>query len=171
MMNMDQLFIRLPRDLQWEVLSEFAGTHSVHKGKLMRKLVLDSKYQLIRDMPRIYPCISGAYDDYYFDAVSVVLMSNGNYLSFGECRKTRARSYGFRKLLKRSHPGAQDLSVIKYIVLESSLVLSPFVKHLYPSFENTDKKKKNKEPLLDALRTSLKSSFKPSVEPMININF
>ena len=29
---MDQLFLKLPQDLQWEVLCDFAGTHSVRKG-------------------------------------------------------------------------------------------------------------------------------------------
>jgi hypothetical protein len=38
-MSIDQLFNALPRDLQWEILSEFVGTHAVRKGKLMRKLV------------------------------------------------------------------------------------------------------------------------------------
>ena len=35
---MDNLFKALPRDLQWEILSEFVGTHAVRNGKLMRKL-------------------------------------------------------------------------------------------------------------------------------------
>ena len=36
---MDELFKALPRDLQWEILSEFVGTHVVRNGKLMRKMV------------------------------------------------------------------------------------------------------------------------------------
>ena len=35
---MDQLFKALPRDLQWEVLADFVGTHVVRNGKLLRKL-------------------------------------------------------------------------------------------------------------------------------------
>jgi hypothetical protein len=35
---MDQLFKALPRDLQWEILVDFVGTHTVRNGKLMRKL-------------------------------------------------------------------------------------------------------------------------------------
>ena len=35
---MDNLFLKLPRDLQWEILTEFVGTHVVRNGKLMRKL-------------------------------------------------------------------------------------------------------------------------------------
>ena len=37
--NMDQLFKKLPRDLQWKILVEFLGTHVVRNGKLMRKIV------------------------------------------------------------------------------------------------------------------------------------
>ena len=36
---MDQLFAKLPRDLQWKILVEFLGTHVVRNGKLMRKIV------------------------------------------------------------------------------------------------------------------------------------
>lgn len=39
-MTMDNLFIALPRDLQWEILSEFVGTHVVRNGRLRRKLTL-----------------------------------------------------------------------------------------------------------------------------------
>ena len=38
-MDMNQLFMALPSDLQYEVLAEFVGTHVVRKGKLLRKLV------------------------------------------------------------------------------------------------------------------------------------
>ena len=36
---MDNMFRALPRDLQWEVLAEFVGTHVVRNGKLLRKIV------------------------------------------------------------------------------------------------------------------------------------
>jgi hypothetical protein len=35
---MDNLFKALPRDLQWEILADFVGTHTVRNGKLIRKL-------------------------------------------------------------------------------------------------------------------------------------
>ena len=55
-MNMDKLFKALPRDLQWEVLTVFVGSHAVRKGQLIQKINLDNKYQLIRDIPRIEKC-------------------------------------------------------------------------------------------------------------------
>lgn len=39
---MDQLFQQLPRDLQWEVLIEFVGTHVVRNGKLIRKIAFST---------------------------------------------------------------------------------------------------------------------------------
>ena len=45
---MDKLFKALPRDLQWEILSEFVGTHVVRKGKLMRKLVFNVPHQTLK---------------------------------------------------------------------------------------------------------------------------
>ena len=55
MTTMEQLFIKLPRDLQWEILETFVGTHVVRNGKLRRKLVLDSNdnqvLRLIQDRP------------------------------------------------------------------------------------------------------------------------
>ena len=41
---MDQLFKALPQDLQWEVLTEFTGTHSVRNGKLIKKNFQVLKY-------------------------------------------------------------------------------------------------------------------------------
>ena len=60
-MNMDQLFRALPRDLQWEVLTEFTGTHTVRKGKLRRKMVFDAKHQMVQDIPRIQTIVSAGY--------------------------------------------------------------------------------------------------------------
>ena len=50
-MNMDKLFKALPRDLQWEILSEFVGTHVVRNGKLMRKMTGEIQARLLDTMP------------------------------------------------------------------------------------------------------------------------
>jgi len=47
-MSMDQLFKALPRDLQWEILSEYVGSHSVRKGKLMTKMVFDDRHKMVK---------------------------------------------------------------------------------------------------------------------------
>jgi hypothetical protein len=142
---MDQLFMALPSDLQWEVLSEFVGTHAVRKGKLMRKLVWDINYEKILDMPLICPSISAEYDIYYFYAISVVIMSNGRYLAFGESPETEENYYGFRRILKYDEPWHND-GLLKRILLDDSVALPPFEKHSYPSYEETDKKKKRRNP-------------------------
>lgn len=142
-MNMDQLFMSLPSDLQWEVLTKFAGTHAVRKGKLMRKLVFDARHQMIQDMSRIYPSVSVNYDIYYFYAISVVIMSNGRYLALGESPVDETLSYGFRRILRYDEPWHND-GYLKHIPLDDSVVLPPFEKHSYPSYEDTDKKKRNR---------------------------
>jgi hypothetical protein len=45
---MDQLFKALPRDLQWEILTEFVGTHTVRNGKLLRKITGEYQVQSIK---------------------------------------------------------------------------------------------------------------------------
>lgn len=143
---MDQLFKNLPQDLQWEVLSKFVGSHAVRKGKLMRRLVLDTKYQLIKDIPRISNAGNSMFDIYYFYAISVVIMSNGRYLAFGEYPHTDENCYGFRRILKYDEPW-QNEGYLKHIPLNDSVVLPPFEKHSYPSYEDTDKKKKRRNHL------------------------
>jgi hypothetical protein len=45
---MDNLFKALPRDLQWEILSEFVGTHAVRNSKLLRKITGEYQVQSIK---------------------------------------------------------------------------------------------------------------------------
>ena len=153
-MNMDQLFKALPRDLQWEILSEFVGTHVVRKGKLIRKLVFDDRHKILLDISPIFPAIDVKYHIYYFYAISVVKMSNGRYLALGESPVDGSLSYGFRKILRYDEPWHLTLAM-QLIPLDDTVLLHPFEKHFYPSYEYTDKKKKKKEPLLDALKNAL----------------
>jgi hypothetical protein len=52
---MDQLFKALPRDLQWEILTEFVGTHKVRNGKLLRKMPREHHVQSINKAKGIIP--------------------------------------------------------------------------------------------------------------------
>ena len=54
MMTTDELFIKLPRDLQWEILETFVGTHIVRNGKLMRKMTGRIQAQLLDKMPMVF---------------------------------------------------------------------------------------------------------------------
>ena len=46
-MSMEKLFKDLPRDLQWEILTEFVGSHSVRKGKIIQKIVFDYRHRML----------------------------------------------------------------------------------------------------------------------------
>jgi len=140
-MNLDKLFKALPRDLQWEVLTVFVGSHAVRKGQLIKKIVLDDeKYQLIRDMSRIEKCYIGQYI-VDFNTKSFVQLPNGSQLMFCECPYTGCMGYKFRQVLKRECSWMPNAYGLQYTLLTYSAPLPPFEKHSYPSYEDTDKKK------------------------------
>lgn len=62
--NIDKGCKSLPRDLQWKILVEFLGTHSVRNGKLIDKLILDKKFQLVKDLVRVRKFYSWLYNKY-----------------------------------------------------------------------------------------------------------
>ena len=145
-MSMNQLFKALPRDLQWEVLTEFAGTHVVRNGKLIKKIVFDERHQMLMERPSIRKEIGIDYDTSFFWAETAVIMSNERYLAFGEGSGSGRLAYGFRKIV----PGDDDNRPwhgvnMKITYMDDSVALPPFVKHFYPSYEDTDKKKKRKK--------------------------
>ena len=140
-MNMDKLFKALPRDLQWEVLTVFVGSHAVRKGQLIKKIVLDdNKYQPIRDMSRIEKCYIGQYI-VAFNTKSFVQLPNGSQLMFCECPYTGYMGYKFRQVLTRECSWMPKAYGLQYTSLTYSAPLPPFEKHSYPSFPDTDKKK------------------------------
>jgi hypothetical protein len=61
-MTVDQLFLKLPRDLQWEILETFVGTHVVRNGKLMRKLTVDLNREQQKYLVRVRPCYDWLYN-------------------------------------------------------------------------------------------------------------
>ena len=138
---MDKLFKALPRDLQWEVLTVFVGSHAVRKGQLIKKLVLDDqKYRMIQDMSRIEKCYIGQYI-VSFNTKSFVQLQNGSQLMFCECPYTGYMGYKFRQVLKRECSWMPKAYGLQYTSLTYSAPLPPFEKHSYPSFPDTDKKK------------------------------
>jgi hypothetical protein len=141
---MDQLFKALPRDLQWEAL-EFAGTHTVRKGKLIRKL--DNQFQqLLQDIPRIEKCCIGQYIQ-AFNTKSFVQLPDGSQLMFCECPYTGYMGYKFRQVLKRECSWMPKAYGLQYTSLTYSAPLPPFEKRSYPSYEYTDKKKASRRPI------------------------
>ena len=143
---MNQLFKALPRDLQWEVLTEFAGTHVVRNGKLIKKIVFDERHQMLMERPSIRQEIGIEYDTSFFWAETAVIMSNERYLAFGEGSGSGRLAYGFRKIVPDDDDNTPWHGVnMKITYMDDSVVLPPFVKHFYPSYEDTDKKKKRKK--------------------------
>ena len=143
-MNMEQLFMALPRDLQWEVLTEFTGTHAVRKGKLRRKLALGFEYQMIKDMHRIQNVVE-PYSINYVHATSFVKLTNGRQITCYQGPTGKDITYKFISNgpydpTRAYHCGQIITSVVPP---ENSVDLPPYVKHSYPSYEHTDKKKNN----------------------------
>jgi hypothetical protein len=139
-MNMYQLFLLLPQDLQWLILSEFVGSHAVRKGKLIKRIVVDDRHQMIRDIPRITRCYIWVYIQ-NFNATDDVQLRGGSQLMFCEDPKTGEMGYLFRKRKIRTHSREERSYELTYTAINNSVTLSPFEKHSYPSYEYTDKKK------------------------------
>ena len=139
-----QLFKTLQRNLRWLLLIEFITTHSARNGKLIKKLVVDERHQMLLNMPRIRQDIGIEYDTSFLWAETAAIMSNNRYLAFGESCGSGRLAHGFRKIV----PGDDDDNRPWYGVnmeityMDDSVLLPPFEKHSYPSYEYTDKKKK-----------------------------
>lgn len=148
---MDLLFKGLPRDLQWEILSEFVGTHVVRNGKLMRKIVYirtDSDDITGRQIPgdkvlpimnpiRVRQRLSWLHhrDDVGYQYVRFFTDAKIKFCEdaiTGDtifcCREVR--DYTVLWKCDFTHRTVDDV------------ILAPFVKHSYPSYEHTNKKRR-----------------------------
>ena len=116
----------------------------MQKGGLIKKMVFDDRHQMLLNMPRIRQDIGIEYDTSFLWAETAVIMSNNRYLAFGESCGSGRLAHGFRKIV----PGDDDDNRPWYGVnmeityMDDSVLLPPFEKHSYPSYEYTDKKKK-----------------------------
>ena len=154
MMSIDQLFNALPRDLQWEILSEFVGTHAVRNGKLIRKLTVTTPHQILknniihnnRNFPwryskygniTIHPEIPGFLSE-CVNIVSFVNLSNGGMIMYCEGTITKKMSYIFRTAttMVQNRPTWDH----ERFMLDDSTIMPSFVKHDYPSYPYTNKK-------------------------------
>jgi hypothetical protein len=143
---MDNLFKALPRDLQWEILSEFVGTHVVRNGKLMRKLGTKIEDQLkvtssgyskeLWLKPCLIDCTPSMHLQFNTYMIACVWFNGGNLLQICEDSNTHEISFVYFEPLHKI-PQKAIISV-----LDDSIVLPPFIKHEYPSYEYTDKKKR-----------------------------
>ena len=153
MMTTDELFIKLPRDLQWEILETFVGTHIVRNGKLMRKMTGRIQAQLLDKMPMVFGSrtiklviksntiqqkgnICDPHTNLCIRSFTNLRGSRFRLLSFGENLDTGELFYRYIiDLIEASE------RIIIVTPLDNSIVLPPFQKNTYPSYPYTDKKK------------------------------
>ena len=142
-MNMDQLFKQLPRDLQWEILETFVGTHIVRNGKLMRKMTGHIHNQFaneqsgggiwIKQQPTYLPLGTWvAYDGICFNTNVILSMNPKMNIYLWENLYNREITYCY-------HRYAYLSPSYKY-VLDDTIILSAYKKNVYPSYPFTDKK-------------------------------
>ncbi len=141
-MNMEQLFKKLPRDLQWEILETFVGTHVVRNGKLMRKITGPIKDILTKKMT------SGIWTQH-----------QPTYLPMGTWVAYEGICFNTNVILKRSHKmdiylreslHTRDITYCYYMYtytgsdhkyeLENIPSQTAYKKTEYPSYPFTDKK-------------------------------
>ena len=164
-MNMDQLFKALPKDLQWEILTEYIGTYVVRKGKLIRKIEFDNRHEVMQYFVcRIMKCNIWLYKA-DFHAVSYVQMRDGSQMMFCEDPVNGEMGYTFRKRVKRQYSYEPKCWTREYTPMNDSVILPSFEKHSYPSYEDTKKKKEARHPALKQMRVERPRSRSPIGPP------
>ena len=138
---MEKLFKALPTALQWEILCVFVGSHVVRYNKLRRRL--DGKIQKeilnntieYSESRRLHLKIQPMFNPDKipwigkYTTVSIINFSEGRRRILIENSVTRQLSYWY-------------ICNNKWVVnIMEDKVLPPFVKHVYPSWGSTDKKK------------------------------
>lgn len=149
-MDMNQLFRALPSDLQFEVLSEFVGTHVVRKGKLRRKIVysiMDGSLVRQLDDNTFIPVVNGlkvrqrlAWLRNPHDNVQhYVRFYKDTQMKFCEDVISGETIYCYRKIID-----GLPLWELHFTspMVEDAVTLPPFVKHVYPSYPHTNKKRR-----------------------------
>jgi hypothetical protein len=145
--NMNNLFKALPRDLQWEILEEFVGTHVVRNGKLMRKMTGEIQLRLLNTMRCNY---GGLYlkfktEKYRPNYITCVDRDGiGVYTEVLLLAKYKMYVFLCTKMVNKDINMSYRYVIANqgYIVpIDNSIVLSHFKKNNYPSYPFTDKKK------------------------------
>jgi hypothetical protein len=149
---MDLLFKALPRDLQWEVLTEFVGTHVVRNGKLIRKIVYGTmNLRFIRQLEngyfvpvlnpiRVRQCLAWMYDRQDARPKYIRFTTLGNQqMKFCDDGIAGDTIFCYRKIVDQ-----HTLWEVQYPAFRAAdaVTLPPFVKHSYPSYEHTNKKRR-----------------------------
>lgn len=141
---MEKLFKDLPRDLQWEILTEFVGSHSVRKGKLIQKIVFDYRHRMLLVHASLHSPIKSTGKPNLCRIVSCAQLRDNSILAY--CHdKVGSGKMGYMFLLLKENNYYLDYV---YTPMNDSVILPTFVKHYYTSYEDTDKKKIARHPSL-----------------------
>ena len=151
-MDIDKLFKALPRDLQWEILQDFAGTHVVRNGKLMRKMTGDIQEKLMTKMEWSSMSIRFTPDGMLRQLCLKCnpIQTNTYFTPFDNMiTKTLVQlaKWGGRQVYVSEMPETGKI-IYEYttptcdftLTLDDSIILPPFIKHEYSSYPYTDKK-------------------------------
>lgn len=154
-LSMDLLFKNLPTELQWEILTEFVGTHVVRYNKLRRRMDGEIQNQL-------FECTRNSY---FFGNSKCYLKQKACYFGDGNMPwywQTQLNQSVFTvtqvslgttgnvfALVKNIHTGDLSYSYSwsrKWYTcpIDDSVTLLPYVKHHYPSYPYTNKKIKRR---------------------------
>ena len=151
--------MKLPTDLQWEILTEFLGTHVVRNNKLIRrmdgeiqnKLIEYAKQNYLFDHPKCclkqkpYHFVYGntpwywqrAYDHPDYKVTEVSLYKNETVFALVENIQTGESWHSY-------YSSSNNMYTCP---IDDSVILLPYVKHYYPSYPYTNKKlKRTKSP-------------------------
>ena len=138
---MDCLFKALPTELQWEILCVFVGSHVVRNNKLIRRLNGKIQKEILAN-PIEYSESRRLHLKYHpiFNPEKIPWV--GKYCTVAIINFSEG---GKRILMENTELGQLSYWYIcndKWVVsIMDDLTLPPFVKHSYPSWESTDKKK------------------------------
>lgn len=151
---MNQLFAKLPRDLQWEILADFVGTHVVRNGKLIRKIVFTihdgsplrhigrdvylpvvNPTRIRQNLPWLFKPVLGERN--YGDTGPFYVVFRGEKpVKFCVDARTGETIYCYRKIID-----GIALWEVRFTTSDTRVDLPPFEKHIYPSYPYTAKKK------------------------------
>ena len=134
---MEQLFRNLPRDLQWEVLSEFVGTHIVRNGKLRRKM----SYTIGVMGQRVRQCLPWLHNRQLDTRPRYIRFTTliSHPVQFCDDGHSGDTIFCYRKIVDH-----HTLWEVQYPLprAEDDITLPPFEKHTYPSYPYTAKKRR-----------------------------
>lgn len=142
---MDNLFKSLPRDLQWEILTEFVGTHVVRNGKLLRKLTGEHQVQSIDQLKPMNLWLK-------VRRFHLMYKNKNSSCTLGDLRVLTILMPVLNCLDRAVYLCETPLGELLYIYntptsrfeipLDDRASLPEFIKHIYPSYPYTDKKKR-----------------------------